>query len=309
MTPPRVLVFAYSEVGYACLAALLEKKVSVTALITHADNPNETLWFPSVQDLAKKNNIPVFLDPDFKSHLELEKIKSLKPDLIFSFYFRNLIPDSILKIPKLGAFNMHGSYLPYYRGRAPVNWAIVNGETKTGATLHHMVAKADAGDIVDQEEVAIGPDDSALEVQTNVTNAAVRILSRQIRNLLAGQAPRKPQDLALGRTFGRRTPEDGRLDWAQPAQKLHNLVRAVTHPFPGAFGNICGVKTFVWKTRLSNQIPHQKKPGDLVFEKGQLLLACGDNKFLEILKIQTDGQDEKDGAEWARFNLLERPST
>lgn len=305
---PRILVFAYSDVGHACLQVLLEKKYNVVSVVTHADNPNENQWYPSVQKLAEKNNVPVLLDPDFKSKSDLEKIQALKPNLILSFYFRHLIPDSILKIPALGAFNMHGSFLPFYRGRAPVNWAILNGEPHTGATLHAMVAKADAGDIMDQEMVPIGPDDTALEVQTKVTEAAVKVLSRQIDALLTGKAPRKPQNLSLGRTYGRRTPEDGRLDWSHPAPSLHNLVRAVTHPFPGAFGIIRGVKTFVWKTRLSNRTPQHKKPGDIVFEQGHLLMMCGNDTALEILRIQTDGQDEKDGAEWARLNLSERPT-
>jgi methionyl-tRNA formyltransferase len=222
------------------------------------------------------------------------RVRKAAPDLIFSFYFRHLLPDAILQIAPRGAYNLHGSLLPKYRGRAPVNWAVARGETETGATLHVMSASADAGDIVDQEAVPIGPDDTAHEVQQRVTQAGVRILERRLAELKAGTAPRRPQDEAAASRFPRRTAEDGRIDWTRSAQEVHNLVRAVTHPYPGAFTDVFGGKTIVWKTGLPHLGAHDNFPGQVRSEQGRLFVACGDDRYVEVLRIQREGQGETD---------------
>lgn len=290
MNPPRILVFAYSDLGHACLKFLLDRKENVVGVYTHQDKAGETLWFPSVGGLALNHGVEVRTKEDLAAEEEKNLIRSLSPDLIFSFYYRNLIPTPILKLPKLGAYNMHGSYLPKYRGRAPVNWVVLRGETKTGATLHVMIDKPDAGDIVDQQTVEIGPDDTAAIVQARVTQAAVAVLARQIDNLKAGAAPRIPQDPAQASYFGKRRPEDGKIDWNWPASRIHNLVRAVTHPYPGAFGNLYGEKTWIWKTRLqpSNE---------------GLLVTCGDGNKLEILTLQREGEPEMSGEDFMKRHV------
>ncbi len=285
---PRIVVFAYSDLGHACLRLLLERGENVVAVYTHEDRPGEKLWFPSVYKLAEERSIPVRTEEDLGKESELAHLKASSPDMIFSFYYRNLIPAAVLDLPRLGAFNMHGSFLPTYRGRAPVNWAVLNGETKTGATLHVMIDRPDAGDIIDQEEVDIGPDDAAAVVQARVTQAAVDVLTRQIENLKKGTAPRIPQDPTQASYFGRRRPEDGEINWNWPAARIHNLVRAVTHPYPGAFGDLHGEKTWIWKTRL--------RPLD---SEG-LLVTCGDGNKLEILILQREGEREITGQEFAQ---------
>jgi len=249
MAEPRVLVFAYSDLGVRCLDLLIERAVNVIAVYTHEDDPHEKRWFGSVRDRARKDGIPTCTpvrlgDPDVQG-----SIRALRPQLIFSFYYRRLIPDEILALAPLGAFNMHGSLLPRYRGRAPVNWAVLFGETTTGATLHHMAHEADAGDIVDQEAVPIGPEQTAGEVADAVADAAVRVLARRLDELQAGVAPRTPQDPAQATFYGRRRPEDGRIDWQRSPQEIVNLVRAVSHPFPGAFSDIPEGRLFVWRAR------------------------------------------------------------
>jgi methionyl-tRNA formyltransferase len=286
----RIAVFAYSETGHACLKALLERNENVVFVGTHADSPSETVWFPSVAELAKSRGLDPILIEDPKDEAALARVKAAAPELVFSFYFRHMLPAPILELPRLGAFNMHGSLLPRYRGRAPVNWAVINGETETGATLHVMSARADAGDIVDQEAVEIGPDDSALDVQHRVTAAAVAILARRLDDMKAGTAPRRPQDEAQATKFGRRRPEDGLIDWSQSAQRVHDLVRAVTHPFPGAFTNVFGGgKTILWKTRLPNLGAHDTFPGQVRREEGRLFVACGDDRYVEVLSLQREG--------------------
>lgn len=283
MNKPTILVFAYSDLGHACLKYLVDRGENVVGVYTHEDKPGETIWFPSVQQFALDHSIPVRTE-------EVLREISEQPDLIFSFYYRNLIPTGILSLPKLGAYNMHGSLLPLYRGRAPINWAVLNGETKTGATLHVMTEKADAGDIVDQEKVSIGPNDTAADVQASVTQAAVAVLARQIENLKTGRAPRIPQDPSSASYFGRRHPKDGEIDWVWPAARIHNLVRAVTHPYPGAFAFLAGEKTWIWKTSLTPT------------NKNGLIVTCGDGKPLEILVLQRNKEREISGEEFMKRN-------
>ena len=229
----RIAVFAYSDTGHACLKLLLERRERIVFVGTHRDNPDEAQWYPSVAKLAKAHGIePVILENPLDPQA-VARMRILAPDLILSFYYRRILPDEMLAVPRLGAYNMHGSLLPKFRGRAPVNWAVLKGETRTGATLHLMTGRADAGGIVDQEAVPIGPDDTALEVQKRVTEAAAVVLARRIEELKAGAAQATPQDESKASRFGKRRPEDGRIDFIRPAKEVHDLVRAVTHPVSG----------------------------------------------------------------------------
>ncbi len=290
----RIAVFAYSDTGHACLKFLLDRGEKVVFVATHRDAPGEALWFPSVAELARSRGIePVF---DGSTHPEemLARLRAAAPDLILSVYYRSLLPAGVLALPRLGAYNMHGSLLPKFRGRAPVNWAVLKGETRTGATLHRMIARADAGAVVDQEAVPIGPDDTAIEVQRRVTAAAVTILERRLEDLKRGSAPERPQDETAASRFGSRRPEDGRIDWSRPAREVHDLVRAVTHPYPGAFTDLFGGRTFVWRSRLPGLAAHDTFPGQIRAEEGRLFVACGDDRYLELLRLQAEGAPEED---------------
>jgi len=271
---PRVIVFGYSEVGVRCLELLIDRGAHVVAVFTHADDPGEVRWFGSVADLAARHDIPVRMPEDVRSAAVREEIRSFAPDLIFSFYYRMMIPTEILDLARLGAFNMHGSLLPKYRGRAPVNWAVLHGEVETGATLHHMVARADAGDIVDQERVAILPEDTAGEVSGKVADAACVVLARRFAELSEGKAPRMAQDASQATYFGRRGPEDGRIDWSRTARQVVNLVRAVTRPFPGAFTEGAGQRLYVWRARAVRA--ENGGPPGTVLAQAPLTVATGD---------------------------------
>src|SRR5581483_864422 len=189
------------------------------------------------------------------------------PDFLFSFYYRSMLKPPLLAVAARGALNMHGSLLPKYRGRVPVNWAVIRGERETGATLHYMVEKPDAGDIVDQQQVPILPDDTAGEVFNKVTVAAEMVLDRSLPRLIAGTAPRVPQDLSKGSYFGARKPEDGRIDWSQPARTVHDLVRGVAPPYPGAFADVAGRRLRVLRTVVVSEagVPG---PAQLCVEEG-----------------------------------------
>ncbi len=302
MTAPRIVVFGYSDVGDACLALLLQRGANVAAVYTHSDTPGEARWFASVAERAQGAGITVLLDADLRTARGLEELKALTPDLLLSFYYREIIPAEALAVAPLGAFNMHGSLLPKYRGRAPVNWAVALGERETGATLHVMTKFADSGDVVDQEAVPIGPDDLAADVQSRVRDAGVRVLDRQLDALLAGTAPRRAQAHAAATKFGRRKPEDGEIDWTRPAADIHNLVRAVSHPYPGAFASVAGATLHVWRTRRADDAPATPRPtpGTIRVEHERAFAACGDGRRLELLSAQVNDERELDGAALAR---------
>jgi methionyl-tRNA formyltransferase len=258
------------------LRVLLEAGVRVPLVVTHRDDPGERVFFGSAAELAHSRNLEVLVDPPIE-HL-MGRLGS--PDFIFSFYYRRMLPPGLLAAARRGAFNMHGSLLPKYRGRAPVNWAVLKGETETGATLHEMVAKPDAGRIVDQEPVPIGPDETAGEVMAKVAAAAERVMKRSIGKLVAGTAHLTPQDLARGSYFGGRRPEDGRIDWARSALEVHNLVRAVAPPYPGAFTE--GMK--ILRTRIE---PARKALRSGPYqENGEWFAGCGDGKVLRLLEVE-----------------------
>ena len=271
---PRVVVFGYSEVGVRCLEVLIERGAHIVAVFTHADDPGEVQWFGSVADLASRHDIPVRMPENVRSAEVRAEMRGFAPDLIFSFYYRLMIPTGILDLAQLGAFNMHGSLLPRYRGRAPVNWAVLHGEAETGATLHHMVARADAGDIVDQERVAILPEETAGEVSRKVADAACVVLARRFDELGEGRAPRVAQDASLATYFGCRGPEDGRIDWSGAGRQMLNLVRAVTRPFPGAFTEVAGKRLYVWRARAVR--PDDGGPPGTVLAQAPLVVATGD---------------------------------
>ncbi|HEX7053282.1 MAG TPA: formyltransferase [Burkholderiales bacterium] len=275
----RAAVFAYHDVGVRCLRVLLDAGVAVPLVVTHRDDPRERVWFASVAELSRERGIPTLLDP---GNEEIEsRLREIAPEFIFSFYYRRLLPEAVLRLASRGAYNMHGSLLPKYRGRAPVNWAVLHGERETGATLHEMTAKPDAGRIVDQEAVPIGPDDTAAEVFRRVTDAAERVLVRSLKPLVEGKARLRPNELAQGSYFGGRRPEDGRIDWRRSAREIHNLVRAVAPPYPGAFCD----RLLVYRTRLEERAA---PPGPLgpYRENGEWFARCGDGKVLRLLDVR-----------------------
>jgi methionyl-tRNA formyltransferase len=252
----------------------------VPLVVTHQDDLNENRWYASLFDFSTKKKLPVLADPD---PAVLERVVAqAHPDLIFSFYYRSMLPMSVLRQARLGAFNMHGSLLPKYRGRAPLNWAILKGERETGVTLHEMVEKPDAGRIVDQQAVPIGPDDTALEVFRRMTDVVEPVLKRSLPAIVKGHVRFKPNDLSRGSYYGRRRPEDGRIDWSRSAQEIHNLVRAVAPPFPGAFDE----KLNVLRTRME---PQRRAPVGVkgpYREGAEWFAVCGDGKVLRLLEVQ-----------------------
>lgn len=294
----RALLFAYQELGYVCFQELLARGADVAALITHPDAEGENIWFRSCAKLARENGIPVHETEEVLSEKWPALAASYKPDIIFSMMFRKMIPMEVLACAPKGAYNLHPSLLPKYRGRCPVNWALINGEPRIGITLHEMVKRADAGAIVAQTAVNIGPDEDVSDAYAKLAAVAPRLFGDAAERLALGTAGRAVQDDALATKFGGRGPKDGEFSWDWPARRIHNLVRAVARPYPGAFWTAGGKKIFVWKTAVRGAAQKAAAAGEAE-SASPLLVRCGDGQLLELLRVQPENGAETAGAEFA----------
>ena len=295
----RSVVCAYSDVGYACLETLLALGAEIAAVFTHEDDPAEEVWFRSVRRLAEQSGLPVFtperLDADWVARLRV-----WEPDFLFSFYYRRLLPTAVLETARLGALNLHGSLLPRYRGRCPVNWVLINGERETGVTLHYMVARADAGDIVAQRRVPIADDDTAYTLYGKQTAAATELMREMYPRLCAGTAPRVPQDHRQATYCGGRRPADGVIDWTRSAREIYDLVRAVTHPYPGAFTSWGGRQLLIWSAQVeASDGAAPQAPGTVLATDRGIIVQTGAG-CLRAVRVQLDGEEETEGGAWAR---------
>jgi UDP-4-amino-4-deoxy-L-arabinose formyltransferase/UDP-glucuronic acid dehydrogenase (UDP-4-keto-hexauronic acid decarboxylating) len=266
----RAVVFAYHNMGIVGIRALLANGFAIPMVFSHADDPQETRWFASVADFCRERGIPVHLPANANGTPWPGVIRDARPDFLFSFYYRSMLSAEILSLPRVCAMNLHGSLLPKYRGRAPVNWVLVKGETETGVTLHLMTEKPDAGDIVGQAAVPIAPEDTAVTLFGKMEAAAESLLASLLPRIAAGDIPRRPNEIGKGSYFGARRPEDGRIDWSRPATEIYNLVRAVTRPYPGAYTFLDGKKLFVW---WAKPVPARGSAEDV--DPGRLLVSGG----------------------------------
>lgn len=293
----KAVVFAYHDMGCLGVQAVLDAGYDIAAIFTHADNPAENAFFGSVSRLAAEAGIPVYAPDDVNHPVWTERISQLAPDVIFSFYYRHLLSDAILEQAPAGAFNLHGSLLPKYRGRAPLNWVLVNGESETGVTLHRMVKRADAGAIIAQQRVAISPDDTALTLHHKLCQTARQVLEQALPAIKRRETRDVLQNESDATYFGRRTPEDSFLTWNQPATTLHNMVRAVAAPWPGAFCYSGTQKFTLWSSRVHAQ-NNSAQPGTVI-SVSPLLIACSEGA-LEVVTGQADNGITMQGAQLAQ---------
>ncbi|SFN67101.1 UDP-4-amino-4-deoxy-L-arabinose formyltransferase / UDP-glucuronic acid dehydrogenase (UDP-4-keto-hexauronic acid decarboxylating) [Izhakiella capsodis] len=293
----KAVVFAYHDMGCVGVEALIKAGFTIEAIFTHADKAGENHFFASVARTAAAHGIPVFAPEEVNHPLWVDRIRAMNPDMIFSFYYRDLLSEQLLACASKGSFNLHGSLLPKYRGRAPLNWALVKGETETGVTLHRMVAQADAGNIIAQRSLAIADDDTALTLHHKLCDAAKQLLAEMLPSLLNGSFSEQPQDLSKGSCFGRRTPDDGRIDWSWSARKIRNLVRAVSEPWPGAFSYVGTQKFIIWQAKVRKDQP-AARPGT-VLSANPLIVACGEDA-LEIVTGQGENGIYMQGAQLAQ---------
>jgi UDP-4-amino-4-deoxy-L-arabinose formyltransferase/UDP-glucuronic acid dehydrogenase (UDP-4-keto-hexauronic acid decarboxylating) len=281
----KAIVFAYHDIGCVGLKALVDAGYDIQAVFTHTDDPNENHFYSSVARAGADLNLPVYAPEDVNHPLWVDRIRSLQPEIIFSFYYRNLLSEEILSLAPQGGYNLHGSLLPHYRGRAPVNWALINGETETGVTLHKMVKRPDAGAIAGQRRLTINPEDTALSLHGRLRNVAAELLRDLLPSLQAGKVTLTEQDETQASYFGRRTAADGEINWNKPAVAVNNLIRAVTEPYPGAFTYLGERKMIVWRAR-PQVLQHDALPGT-VLTTDPLVIACAEGA-LEVLSGQSE---------------------
>lgn len=301
----RCVVFAYHEIGYAGLQCLLESGVEIPLVFTHDDDPDENIWFRSVRALALEHALRVVSPADPNRPEWVQAVREAKPDFLFSFYYRRLLAAPLLACAERGALNLHGSLLPRYRGRCPVNWVLIHDERETGVTLHYMTEKPDAGDIVAQRAVPIEDSDTARTLFDKLTVAAAQLLRDTLPALFAGTAPRMPQDPAQASYFGGRTPEDGKILWHQSARAVFNLVRAVTHPYPGAFAFYRGAQLFVWRATALQAGSATAVPGTVLATRPDLLVQCGSG-CIRLDTVSDPSAPEMTGSKWAERRGVQR---
>ncbi|MFO1000191.1 MAG: bifunctional UDP-4-amino-4-deoxy-L-arabinose formyltransferase/UDP-glucuronic acid oxidase ArnA [Planctomycetaceae bacterium] len=298
----KAIVLGYHSVGCVGIEALLANGYEIAAVFTHVDSPNENIWFDSVAELAAEKGIPVYAPEDINHPVWENRIRELEPDLIFSFYYRDMVKSQILQIPKLGCINLHGSLLPSYRGRSPVNWVLVNGETETGVTLHYMTPRADAGDIIAQRAISISYFDTAKTLFKKVITEAATLLAETLPAIKDGTATRTPQDDSKASYYGGRQPSDGEIDWTKSAEEVRNLVRAVTKPYPGAFTFISDRKSLIWQVTAREDVT-TAAPGTIL-SIDPLTVACGSG-CVRIESAQLESGVICTGRQFAKDALLQ----
>lgn len=265
------VVFAYHNIGRIGIEKLLEAGFEIGLVFTHEEDPDENIWYGSVAGLCEEFGIEHVTPQSPNKQEWIERIKAVKPEFIFSFYYRSMICSEILDIPAYGAYNLHGSLLPAYRGRCPVNWVIIKGESMTGVSLHEMVEKPDAGSVVAQEEVSIAYDDTAFTLFKKLEDATRTLLEEILPVMKTGVFSKTPQDLSRGSYFGGRKPEDGRIYWDRPAIEIYNLIRGVTKPYPGAFSYLKAEKVMFWLSAIDTETIHE--PGLIALKKDTPLIG------------------------------------
>jgi len=294
----KTIVLAYHNTGISGIEALLRNGYDIAAIFTHKDDPLENRWFGSVAEFAASRNIPVFAPDDINHPLWIYRIKEASPDILFSFYYRNMVSSEILSIPKMGCFNLHGSLLPKYRGRCPINWAIINGEKVTGVSLHFMTPKPDDGDIVIQKSVSVDDEDTAKTLNDKLCAASSEMLDSILPQIKGGDIPRIPQTNADATYYGGRGPEDGEIDWDIDAAGVKNLVRAVTAPYPGAFSYIGGQKCYFWDVSVVSENENTFSPGSIL-STSPLRIQCS-HEIIQVNFGQVEGGIYMNGEQMAR---------
>ncbi len=276
--PATAIVCAYSPVGTSALEGLLDTGIRVLGLYTYAQAADEA-WFTAPAAVAERHGIPLHFEPNFNTDTVYERIRDQAPDLLLSFYFREMIQGRFLDLPRLGAFNLHGSLLPAYRGRAPLNWVLVKGERETGITLHAMTPKPDDGHIIAQARLPIAWDETALSLTWRAAEAGRALVRETVPRLVEGTAPRIDQKtLGPSTYFGGRKPADSRLDFGMAVSEAFNQIRAVADPWPNAFLETpLGPIKVAWALPTALPCPpgafRQSAEGTLLgFQEGALLL-------------------------------------
>lgn len=288
----RILFMGTPDFAVPSVRALLEAGHTVCGAFTQPDKPKNRgmkLQPTPVKEFCLVHDIPVFQPVKLRDGTALAQIEQLAPELIVVAAYGRILPDEILNFPAYGCINVHSSLLPKYRGAAPINWAILNGDAQSGVTIMHMAAELDAGDIIAQAETPIDPDETVENLHDRLAELGAKLLVDTVAQIGAGTATRTPQDPAQVTFAPMLSRELSPMDWSRPARALHDQVRGLI-PWPAAVTELDAVRCKVFSTRVCDEtVGHE--PGTVVqADKKGLKIACGGGTLLELLEIQPDGK-------------------
>ncbi len=290
--------------GFRSLEHLLRQGETIRAIFTLRDDiAAKTSGAMRFDELAERHGIPLVKVRNINDPQPVEQIRTLAPDLVLVIGWTQLVKSDILRVPRHGCIGFHASLLPQYRGRAPINWALINGETKTGNTMMLLEEGVDDGDILAQREIPIGMEDTCATLYEKVAQTEFDMLDEVLPLIRAGRMPRRKQDPSRVSVMPKRRPEDGLIDWSRSAIRLYDWVRALTHPYPGAFTDLDGRRVFVWKAALAPDVTTRLEPGELVVDGARLIAGTGDGN-ISLERVQADGESEVPGAEFAIRHVL-----
>lgn len=276
--------------GYYSLFEMIKSGIIPSLIIANLPKEDEKEWYPSVNELAVRYNIRVIRTNKPSENIELKNaIKNIEPDLFVVSSYRNIIDKSILKIPKLGAINLHMAPLPKYRGAHPENWAIINGEEYMGYTVHFLDEGIDTGDLISQKELRILPEDDILSLTFKLADSGARLLVDAIFDIENNNIVRIPQKEETASYYRPRKPSDGLIDWSKGAEYIYNLVRSLSRPYPGAFTYILGKKLTVWRVRIieCNEIDMNQVGEILNANRDNILVKTGE-KLISIIDFDCE---------------------
>ena len=283
-----IIFIGSQNIGYESLRQLLELKIDVDAVFTFIPDEHET-WEKSVDSISKENNIPVFFPED----LTLEKITELDPDLILVVGYRKLFPQAILDVPKFGIVGLHASLLPHLRGQAPLNWAIINGDSEVGITMFFMDRGIDSGDIIGQKKTDIQDEDTIMDIKKRIENFAVELIAENILECINGTVKRIKQPIEG--TYGcQRIPEDGKIDWSKSSRQIFNLIRACEASYP-AFTIYDSKKLFIIQAELIDEKIYYGTIGQvaMTLKDGSVIIVTGDG-VLKVTKVRYENESPVD---------------
>lgn len=277
----RVVFLGNHTVGVTALS-VLAAGAEVVGVVAHPLDPEDGVLYQSVYEYAKSCGFSVIRGKASEPRVA-DFIAEAQPDLLWITDYRYLLPVHLLCIASLGTINLHPSLLPSYRGRAPINWAILNGETDLGLTAHFVDEGMDSGDIIEQEHFELSVDEDVGDALSKLIPLYATVSSRILKNLQTGNIVRRKQDDSRSTYFPARKPEDGLIDWSQSAIVIMNLVRAVAKPYPGAFTFIGNVQMLIWKACLAQTYTNGQAGTIIGFEQGVPIVACGEGALVLIL--------------------------
>lgn len=300
----RVIFVGAVHEAVPALGVLLDSGAEIAEVVTlPAERSAATSGFVDLEPMARAHGIPVRRCANINSAESVRHVRELRPDLMVVTGWTRLLSAELLGVPPRGVIGFHASLLPRYRGRAPVNWAILRGEAMTGNTMMYLDAGTDTGDIIDQQTVRIAPDDTCATVYARVGDAGAEMLRRNLPALLDGTAPRRPQGPADGPPLPKRTPEMGITDWDRPARAIHDWIRALTVPYPGAFTFIAGRKLMLWGSAVGGACPGRTAGEVLGCDEDGIRVAAADGAVV-LTSVSDAGQAPGPASAWASRNGL-----